>query len=75
MAKIVVADALHRAADTALQLLGAKGYSKRHASGMDLSLRSPGQAGGRRQSEVHRMVLANFMRREGSGFFGWDAHG
>jgi acyl-CoA dehydrogenase len=28
MAKIHVADALHKASDTALQLLGAKGYSK-----------------------------------------------
>src|SRR3712207_7130536 len=28
MAKVVVADALHRAVDTSLQLLGARGYSK-----------------------------------------------
>jgi acyl-CoA dehydrogenase len=28
MAKVVVADALHKAVDTALQLLGAHGYSK-----------------------------------------------
>lgn len=28
MAKIVVADALHRAADTGIQLCGARGYSK-----------------------------------------------
>jgi len=70
MAKVVVADALHRAADTALQLMGAKGYSR--DTPVEWIYRYARQArlvdGA---SEVHRMVLANFMRREGTGFFGW----
>ncbi len=74
MAKVVVADALHRAADTALQLMGARGYSK--DTPVEWIYRYARQArlvdGA---SEVHRMVLANFMRREGTAFFGWDAHG
>ncbi len=72
MAKVVVADALHKAADTALQLLGAKGYSR--DTPVEWIYRYARQArlvdGA---SEVHRMVLANFMRREGTEFFGWDA--
>ncbi len=72
MAKVVVADALHRAADTALQLLGAKGYSR--DTPVEWIYRYARQArlvdGA---SEVHRMVLASFMRREGTEFFGWDA--
>ncbi len=74
MAKVVVADALHRAVDTALQLLGARGYSK--DTPIEWMYRYARQArlvdGA---SEVHRMVLANLLRREGSGFFAWGAHG
>ncbi len=76
MAKVVVADALHKAADTALQLLGAKGYSKDTV--VEWIYRYARQArlvdGA---SEVHRMVLANTMLREGVDFFGWnpDPHG
>ena len=70
IAKIVAADALHKAADTALQLLGAKGYSK--DTPIEWMYRYARQArlvdGA---SEVHRMVLANFLRREGREFFGW----
>ena len=73
MAKIVVADALHKAADTALQLMGAKGYSK--DTPVEWIYRYARQArlvdGA---SEVHRMVLANFLRREGVDFFKWG-HG
>jgi acyl-CoA dehydrogenase len=72
MAKVVVADALHRAADTALQLMGARGYSKDTV--VEWIYRYARQArlvdGA---SEVHRMVLANFVRREGVDFFGWGA--
>lgn len=72
MAKVVVADALHRAADTALQLLGAKGYSK--DTPVEWIYRYARQArlvdGA---SEVHRMVLAGFLRREGRHFFVWGA--
>ncbi|MDE2574977.1 MAG: acyl-CoA dehydrogenase family protein [Rhodospirillales bacterium] len=75
MAKIVVADALHRAADTALQLLGARGYSKDTV--IEWIYRYARQArlvdGA---SEVHRMVLAGARRREGKDFHRWDvAHG
>ena len=71
MAKIVVADALHRAADTALQLLGAQGYSKDTV--VEWIYRYARQArlvdGA---SEVHRMVLAQTMRKEGRDFHSWD---
>lgn len=75
MAKIVVADALQKSVDTALQLLGAKGYSKDTV--IEWIYRYARQArlvdGA---SEVHRMVLANFLRSEGTDFFAWGhAHG
>ena len=75
MAKIVVADALQRSVDTALQLLGAKGYSKDTV--IEWIYRYARQArlvdGA---SEVHRMVIANTLRGEGSGFFAWGGpHG
>lgn len=73
MAKIVVADALHKSVDTALQLLGARGYSK--DTPIEWMYRYARQArlvdGA---SEVHRMVLANFLRREGRDFFAWGQH-
>jgi acyl-CoA dehydrogenase len=75
MAKVVAADALQRAADTALQLLGARGYSK--DTPVEWIYRYARQArlvdGA---SEVHRMVLANAMLKEGPAFFAWPvAHG
>ncbi|MCO6414607.1 acyl-CoA dehydrogenase family protein [Siccirubricoccus sp. KC 17139] len=73
MAKIVAADALHKAVDTALQLLGARGYSK--DTPIEWMYRYARQArlvdGA---SEVHRMVLANFLRRQGKDFFQWGVH-
>lgn len=71
MAKIHVADTLHMAADVGIQLNGARGYSKdtvlqwiyrwaRAAKLVDGA------------SEVHKMVLARFMREEGSDFWRWD---
>ncbi len=74
MAKVVVADALHRAADTALQLLGARGYAK--DTPVEWIYRYARQArlvdGA---SEVHRMVLAGAMRRQGLDFWSWgDGH-
>jgi len=70
MAKVQVADALHNAADVAIQLNGARGYSKdtilewlyRYA-------RSARLVDG--ASEVHKMVLARFMREEGRDFWQW----
>ncbi len=74
MAKVVVADALHRSVDTALQLLGARGYSK--DTPIEWMYRYARQArlvdGA---SEVHRTVLANLLKREGAGFFAWGADG
>ena len=68
MAKIQVADALHKAVDTAIQLCGAKGYSK------DLTLewmyryaRQARLVDG--ASEVHKMVLARFLLNEGCSFW------
>jgi acyl-CoA dehydrogenase len=73
-AKIIAADALHRAADTALQLLGARGYSKdTPVEWMYRYARQARLVDG--ASEVHRMVIANFLRREGSEYFGWRTHG
>ncbi len=70
MAKVVVADALQRAVDTALQLLGARGYSKdTPVEWMYRYARQARLVDG--ASEVHRMVLAQAMRKEGSSFFGW----
>jgi acyl-CoA dehydrogenase len=72
MAKVVVADALHKSVDTALQLLGAKGYSKDTViEWMYRYARQARLVDG--ASEVHRMVLANTLRREGRDFFAWDA--
>lgn len=72
MAKIAVADTLHDAADTAIQLTGARGYSKDTV--LEWIYRYARQArlvdGA---SEVHRMVLSGFHRREGDAFWRWGA--
>ena len=71
MAKVVVADALHRAADTAVQLNGARGYSKDTV--LEWIYRYARQArlvdGA---SEVHKGVLANFLLKERDAFWRWD---
>jgi acyl-CoA dehydrogenase len=71
MAKVVVADALHRAADTAIQLNGARGYSKDTV--LEWIYRYARQArlvdGA---SEVHKGVLANFLLKERDAFWRWD---
>jgi acyl-CoA dehydrogenase len=70
MAKIQVADALHRAIDTAIQLLGAKGYSK--DTPLEWMYRYARQArlvdGA---SEVHRMLVARALLADPRGFFAW----
>jgi len=70
MAKIVVADVLQRAADTAIQLQGARGYSKDTV--VEWIYRYARQArlvdGA---SEVHKGVLARFLRDEGDAFWRW----
>ncbi len=70
MAKIHVADTLHKAVDTAIQLCGAKGYSKdtvlewiyRYARCARLVDGA---------SEVHKMVLARNYREKGTDFWQW----
>ena len=70
MAKIQVADALHKAVDTSIQLCGARGYSK--DTPLEWMYRYARQArlvdGA---SEVHKMVLARFLMAEGADFWGW----
>jgi acyl-CoA dehydrogenase len=70
MAKIHVADTLHKAADTAIQLCGAKGYSTDTI--LEWIYRYARQArlvdGA---SEVHKMVLARFYAQEGADFWRW----
>jgi len=74
MAKVSVAETLHNAADVGIQLCGARGYSKdtilewvyRYA-------RSARLVDG--ASEVHKMVLARFLREEGRDFWRWGAEG
>jgi acyl-CoA dehydrogenase len=72
MAKVHVADTLHRSADVAIQLNGARGYSKDTI--LEWIYRYARQArlvdGA---SEVHNMVLARFMREEGRDFWNWSA--
>ncbi len=71
MAKIVVADALHRAADTGIQLCGARGYSKDTV--LEWIYRYARQArlvdGA---SEVHKGVLAGYLLDERDAFWQWD---
>ena len=72
MAKVAVADTLHKAADTAIQLNGARGYSKdtilewvyRYA-------RSARLVDG--ASEVHKMVLAKNVAQQGREFWTWGS--
>lgn len=70
MAKIHVADTLHKAADTAIQLCGALGYSTDTI--LEWIYRYARQArlvdGA---SEVHNMVLARHYAKEGADFWRW----
>ncbi|MBM3521070.1 MAG: acyl-CoA dehydrogenase [Alphaproteobacteria bacterium] len=72
MAKIHVADTLQRAADVAIQLCGARGYSR------DTVLEWIYRYGRCARlvdgaSEVHKMVLARAYGAEGNDFWAWDA--
>ena len=70
MAQIHVADTLNRAADVGVQLCGARGYSKdtvlewiyRYARCAKLVDGA---------SEVHKMVLARSLAKEGNEFWSW----
>lgn len=72
MAKIAVADVLHLAVDRAIQLNGARGYSKDTV--LEWIYRYARQArlvdGA---SEVHKMVLARFLMQERDDFWEWNA--
>ena len=70
-AKVVVADTLQKAVDTAIQLNGARGYSKDTV--LEWIYRYARQArlvdGA---SEVHKMVLARFLLQERDEFWRWN---
>jgi len=70
MAKVAVADTLHKAVDTAIQLNGARGYSKDTV--LEWIYRYARQArlvdGA---SEVHKMVLSRHLLAEGADFWRW----
>ena len=70
MAKVQVANVLHEAADTAIQINGARGYSKDTV--LEWIYRYARQArlvdGA---DEVHRMVLNRNLDAEGSDFWRW----
>ncbi|MBN9073228.1 MAG: acyl-CoA dehydrogenase family protein [Rhizobiales bacterium] len=71
MAKVQVANVLHDAADVAIQINGARGYSKDTV--LEWIYRYARQArlvdGA---DEVHKMVLNRFLNEEGSGFWRWN---
>ena len=70
MAKVHVADTLHNAADVAIQLNGARGFSKDTIlEWIYRAARSARLVDG--ATEVHMMVLARFMRQEGRDFWSW----
>lgn len=72
MAKVQVSETLHKAIDTAIQLCGARGYSK--DTPLEWMYRYARQArlvdGA---SEVHKMVLARNYMKEGSDFWSWHS--
>ncbi|PWJ86582.1 acyl-CoA dehydrogenase [Pseudaminobacter salicylatoxidans] len=74
MAKVQVANVLHDAADVAIQINGARGYSKDTV--LEWIYRYARQArlvdGA---DEVHKMVLNRFLNDEGSGFWRWNVEG
>jgi acyl-CoA dehydrogenase len=74
MAKVHVANVLHAAADVAIQINGAKGYSKDTV--LEWIYRYARQArlvdGA---DEVHKMVLNRFLAEEGRDFWRWGVDG
>ncbi|WP_237168477.1 acyl-CoA dehydrogenase family protein [Paracoccus shandongensis] len=74
MAKIHVANLLHRAADTGIQINGARGYSKDTV--LEWIYRYARQArlvdGA---DEVHKMILNRHMASEGRDFWCWPVQG
>eukprot|EP01035_Chromulina_nebulosa_P063068 gene63068-biopygen46001 len=74
MAKIHVANLLHKAADTAIQINGARGYSTDTV--LEWIYRYARQArlvdGA---DEVHKMILNRHLESEGRSFWRWDVEG
>jgi len=72
MAKVHVANLLHKAADTAIQINGARGYSK--DTPLEWIYRYARQArlvdGA---DEVHKMVLHRNVEKEGRDFWKWQS--
>ena len=72
MAKIHVANLLHQAADTGIQINGARGYSKDTV--LEWIYRYARQArlvdGA---DEVHKMVLNGLLEKEGRDFWKWES--
>lgn len=72
MAKVTVADTLHKTVDTAIQLCGARGYSRDTV--LEWIYRYARQAklvdGA---SEVHKMVLAKALINDPGGFWAWGS--
>lgn len=70
MAKVAVADTLHKAVDTAIQLNGARGYSR--DTPLEWIYRYARQArlvdGA---SEVHKMVLSRYLMSEQDDYWHW----
>ncbi|MDX2144375.1 MAG: acyl-CoA dehydrogenase family protein [Rhodospirillaceae bacterium] len=70
MAKVHVADTLHRVVDTAIQLMGAKGYSRdTRLEWMYRYARQARLVDG--ASEVHKMVLAQQYLKQGGEMWKW----
>ncbi|MDU8943031.1 acyl-CoA dehydrogenase family protein [Ovoidimarina sediminis] len=71
MAKIHVANLLHKAADVAIQINGARGYSKDTV--LEWIYRYARQArlvdGA---DEVHKMLLNRHLETQGAGFWAWE---
>ena len=70
IAKIMVADTLHYVVDTAIQMLGAKGYSKDTILEWIYRYQRQGRLVDG-ASEVHKMVLSKYYMNEGDEFFKW----
>ena len=74
MAKIFVSELLHKTIATAIQLNGARGYSK------DLPLEwmyryAPQAKLVDGASEVHKMVIARILREKGKDLWSWGSSG
>ncbi len=70
MAKVAVAETLHKAVDTAIQLCGAKGYSKDTLLEWLYRYARQGKLVDG-ANEVHKMVLSRALLREGTDFWSW----